>query len=555
MKCFSKRGKASSRIVRITGFLLCLVTALSLILSVPAAAETQQKVIRVGWYETPFNRKDAFGRRTGYAYEYQRKIAAYTGWKYEYVEGNWPELMQMLKNGQIDLMSDVSYTEERAQEMLYASLPMGEELYYLYIDPDNQEISAENYATLNGKKVGVTKGSIQKDLFMAWLEKHGISVELEELDCSEAESLVLLRKGKLDAFVTLDSYGDPEIATPLWKIGSSDFYFAVSKNRADLLPELDAAMNRIQDENKHYNEQLSVKYLKSSGTNLYLTVAEREWLEAHGPIRVGYQDNYLAFCAADPTTGELTGALKDYLEIASGVLQNASPVFETRVYPTASAAMEALKNGEVDCMFPANLTDYDGEAVGVVMSPPMMRTEMEAVIRAEDKADFLRRNQVRVGVNRGNPNYEMFLLDHFPNWTPVYDTDTPACLNAVAEKRADCVIISNYRFRDIARQSERLGLTTVYTGVDMDYCFAVKEGNTILYSILAKIIDNVPESTVNASLTYYSTDNSKPGFTDIIMNYPIPAVISAVVAIVLIILAIRGVRIARKTPGKQASGE
>ena len=555
MKSFLMSRKASRHIIRITGVLLCLMMAFSLFLTGPAAAETEQKVIRVGWYETPFNHTDAFGRRTGYAYEYQRKIAAYTGWKYEYVEGNWPELMQMLKDGRIDLMSDVSYMEERAQYMLYASLPMGEELYFLYIDPDNKEISSENYTTLNGKKVGVTRGSIQKDLFTAWLEKHGISVELEELDCSEAESLNLLHKGQLDAFITLDTYGDPEIATPLWKIGSSDFYFVVSKQRADLLPELDAAMNRIQDENKHYNEQLSVKYLKGTGTNLYLTAAEREWLDAHGPIRVGFQDNYLAFCAADPETGELTGALKDYLEIASGVLQNASPVFEARVYPTASAAMEALKNGEVDCMFPANLTDYDGEVAGVVMSPPMMRTEMEAVVRAEDKADFLRRNQVRVGVNRGNPNYEMFLLDHFPNWTPVYDTDTPACLNAVAEKRADCVIISNYRFRDIARQSERLGLTTVYTGVDMDYCFAVKEGNTILYSILAKIIDNVPESSVNASLTYYSTDNTKTGFADILLSHPVPAVISALIAIALIILAIRGLRTARKTPGKQASGE
>ena len=550
MKGFLMSGKTSLRIMRITGVLLCLMMILSLFPAVPAAAETQQKVVRVGWYETPFNHKDAYGRRTGYAYEYQRKIAAYTGWRYEYVEGNWPELMEMLRSGRIDLMSDVSFTEERSREMLYASLPMGEELYFLYIDPGSRDILSEDYSTLNGKKVGVTKGSIQKDLFISWAEARGVSVELEEMECSEAESLDMMHEGKLDAFVTLDTYGDPQIAAPLWKIGSSDFYFAVSKNRADLLPELDAAMNRIQDENKHYNEQLSIKYLKNAGTNLYLTASEREWLEAHGPIRVGYQDNYLAFCATDPKTGELTGALKDYLEIASGVLQTASPVFEARVYPTAAAALEALKNGEVDCMFPANLTDYDGEVAGVVMSPPIMRTRMEAVVREEDKADLLLRNQIRVGVNRGNPNYEMFLLDHFPTWTPVYDTDTQACLNAVAEKKADCVIISNYRYRDIASQCERLGLTTVYTGVDMDYCFAVKEGSTILYSIMAKIIDNVPESTVNASLTYYSTDNSKPGFSDFILSYPVAAAISIVIALVLIFLAIRGLKLERKTPGK-----
>jgi len=538
-------------IKRAATLLLCITLVALCLLPAAVSAEESPKVVRVGWYDTPFNYKDAFGRRTGYAYEYQRKIAAYTGWKYEYVEGNWPELLQLLKDGKIDLMSDVSFAEDRTEYMLYSSIPMGEELYYLYITPENKEISAEDFSTLNGKTVGITKGSVQKGQFLAWAESRGISVEILDLECSEAESLVKLNKGEMDAFVTLDTYGDPNVAVPLWKIGASDFYFAVSKARANLLPELDMALNRIQDENKHYSEQLTAKYLQNAGTNLYLTVEEREWLDAHGPIRVGFQDNYLAFCAADQN-GNLTGALKDYLEFASGVLQNASPVFEAVVYPTASAALEAVKNGEVDCMFPANLTDYDAEQAGVVMTQPMMRTEMDAVVRAKDKKDFLRSSKVRVGVNQGNPNYEMFLMDHFPDWTPVYYPDTPACLDAIAAGNADTVIISNYRYRDISRQCDRLNLTTVYTGVNMDYCLAVRDGNTLLYSILSKIIGNVPESTVNAALTYYSADVSKPGFGDFILAYPIPAIVAAVIALILIILAVRGVLIT-KSPGKNSS--
>lgn len=60
------------------------------------------KTVRVGWYESPFNMTDQFGRRSGYAYDYQQKIAAYTGWNYEYVEGSWPDLLQMLMDGEID---------------------------------------------------------------------------------------------------------------------------------------------------------------------------------------------------------------------------------------------------------------------------------------------------------------------------------------------------------------------------------------------------------------------------------------------------------------------
>jgi ABC-type amino acid transport substrate-binding protein len=281
---------------RAAALLICAVlAALCLLPACALTEENHQKVVRVGWYETPFNHKDTFGRRTGYAYEYQRKIAAYTGWKYQYVEGNWPELMQMLRDGRIDLMSDVSYLEERAEYMLYSSLPMGEELYYLYVDPGNKEISADDYRTLNGKKVGITRGTVQIGLFDKWLKDRGLSVELVELDTPEAESIALLHTGAMDAFITLDTYGDPESAVALWKIGSSNFFFAVSKKRPDLLPELDAAMNRIQDENKHYNEQLSNKYLKNTGTNLYLSLEEREWLEAHGvnPSRLIVEDHSL----------------------------------------------------------------------------------------------------------------------------------------------------------------------------------------------------------------------------------------------------------------------
>ena len=202
--------------------LLSIVAQAAPVLTVNA--EDTRTVVRVGWHEPPYFITDETGRKSGYSYEYQRKVAAYTGWEYEYVEGSWADLMQMMKEGKIDLLSDVSYSEERTRDMLFTSIPMGTEVYYVFVSPDNTEICSENLSSLNGKT-----------------------------------------------------------------IGSSDFYFAVNKKRPDLLLELDAALNKIQDENKYYDQQLHDKYLKATET-----------------IRVGYQDNYLAFCAKDPSTGALT---------------------------------------------------------------------------------------------------------------------------------------------------------------------------------------------------------------------------------------------------------
>ncbi|MBR6185189.1 MAG: transporter substrate-binding domain-containing protein [Clostridia bacterium] len=529
---------------------ICFFLLLSYILSAavfPVHAFCEESVtVRVGWHEAPYYFTDQLGRRFGYSYEYQQKIAAYTGWNYEYVEGSWAELMQMLLDGEIDLMANVSYTKERAQSILYASLPMGTEAYYVFVSPDNTEISSDDYASLNGKKIGVAKGTIQSGLFREWAEAHNIQADLTETTGTEEESLLLLGT-QLDAFITMDVNADPKKAVPVWKIGSSDFYFALSGKRSDLLPQLNAAMSRIQDENIYYSQQLNEKYLKNVETNLYLSLGEKEWLQDHGTIRVGYQDNYMAFCAKDANTGKLIGTLNDYLEYASTAFENAQLTFEAIAYPTASAAIEALQNGEIDCMFPANLIAYDAESLGVVMTPTLMKTEMDAVVRASDQKEFIRKDQVTVAVNRGNTNYELFLMDHFPSWKINYYLDTHEGLEAVAAGKSDCVIISNYRYNNIAKLCKKLNLTTVYTGVDMDYYFAVRKGDTQLYSILARTTAVVPASTIHAALTYYSTADAKTSFLDYLKEHIIAVLLGFILVVLLILLLlVRSIRAERK---------
>ena len=539
----SARNTPFGRLRRSSAIVLLLILSLAVFSPAAAQASSSGKTVRVGWYESPFNSTDKSGRRSGYAYEYQLKIAAYSGWNYVYVNGSWSDLMQMLIDGEIDLLSDVSFTEERAGKMLFSDLSMGTEEYCIFIAPGNTEITSQDFSTLNGRRIGVNKGSVQADMYRGWAERHGVSAELVELTCTEGESQEMLINGTLDAYVSLNAYGDPERYLPLCKVGYSDFYFAVNKDRPDLLAELDSAMSRIQDENPYYNQRMFEKYVQRYGSNAFLTTEESSWLAAHGAIRVGYQDNYLAFCAEDPATGELTGALKDYLETASGCVANAHIDFETKSFATASAALEALKRGEVDCVFPANLSGYDGETMNVLMTPSLMRTDIFAIVRTADQDIFSKREHVIVAVNEGNPNYDSFLLDNFPRWRKVYYRTTAECLKAVSEGVADCVLVSSYRYNNIARLCDKYELTPFSTGVGLDYCFAVAVGNTELYSILAKTTGLVPTSTVNASLSTYIAKDSKLTLGDFIADN-IGAVIAVALAVlaVILVLLIRSIR-------------
>ena len=109
--------------------------------------------------------------------------------------------------------------------------------------------------------------------------------------------------------------------------------------------------------------------------------------------------------------------------------------------------------------------------------------------------------------------------------------------------KADCVIISNYRYNNISKQCEKLHLTTVYTGVDMDCCFAVGEGNGALYSILSKTTDVIPQVAINSALTYYSTEDVKTGFFEFLFEHlPLILLVIAVIILVIMGLLIRSIR-------------
>ncbi len=527
---------------------LCLVLALTLAL-VPAAhaAAKENKVVRVGWYESAFHRTDSFGRRSGYGYEYQQRIAAFTGWTYEYVEGSWSELYEKLVAGEIDLLSDVSYTPARAETILFSAEAMGSEDYHVFIAPDNTDIRPDDFSTFNGKRVGVSKNSIQEQLFLDWAEKHDVHPEIVELSVKTPELLEMLARGEIDILVTLDTYGKSADIVPVCKVGFAESFFGISRSRPDLKRELDTAMNRILEENRDFNQQLAEKFNPASSLNSFLTSEELAWLAGHGTIRVGYRDNLLPFCSLDPGSQTLTGALSDCLAFAFDCQKNAELHFETRAFDSVDAALQALANGEIDCFFPVSLSAYDGEGLGLLVSDPFVRTEIFAAVRTADQLGVSNEREMAVAVLQGDPNSLTFLMDFFPNWHAVEYPDESACYRAVASGEADCVLVSNYRLNRASNASAKYGLSILATGEAMDMSFAVRREDYDLFSILNKVTRLMPDATINSSLTNYSFARDRVTFWEFLRDNMITVVaIAAVVLSVILLLLLHSMRAENK---------
>ena len=544
------KGKRSAR--RFLASLLCAMVVIALAMPCAAwAQEAERKVVRVGWYDSSFCYWDEFGRRCGIDVEYQEKISAYTGWTFEYVEDSWSNLFQMLKNGEIDLLSDVSYKPERTEFMSFPDLPMGSEAYYIYIDAENREITAENPASFNGKRIGVNVGSIQEGFLRDWVERNGLSLEIVPLDLSEADSLDMLTRGEIDGYTTVYSFGSEQKIVPVSRIGASDYYYAVNRERPDLLAELNMALSGIQDEDPEFRHRISESNNYNTNTNIFLTPAQEDWLKAHGPIRIGYRDDCLPFCDADKDTGELTGALGDYLTHAANHLRRYNIRFEPHPYASTEAALKAMKAGEIDCVFPVNLSSYDAAGMDVRMTAPAMKTEMNAVMRASDMHSLSRDSSITFAVHADDLNIETFIMDKYPASSRKKYKDGRACFQAVASGDADCILVSAYRMPAAEEIMSKSRLFSVPTGETMPLSFAVSRADRELYFILNKTSVTTNSDDMDSALASYMHANQKISLTQFLKDNWLAVMLTMIAVFTVIIILLLQKLKAERTANEQ----
>lgn len=543
--CLTLTGLAALHIV--AGILVCMF----MLSFTSNALENDEKVVRVGWYESTYCFKDQLGRRNGMAYEYQQKISAYTGWSYEYVEGTWPELYQMLIDGKIDMLSDVSYTKERAESILFPSVPMGSESYYIFVRSGNMDLTMEDISSFDGKVFGVDKGSVMETLTKEWAEKNNLNIIIKEsMELSVDETIEQLVRGEIDAYVTVDSYGDRQECVPVCQVGSSDYYFAVSKDRSDLLKELNVALTNIQNEDPYYNQRLSKEYIWSANANTYLSEKERAWLNEHGKVRVGYRNNYMPFCSEED--GKMVGALQDFLAKSSDVLKNADIEFETIAYNTTGESLDALEQGEVDVVFPVNLSPYDMEEMGILSTESFMDSEIFAVVKPGNSKDIFNDEDVTVVLLEGNINFDIFVKDFYPLWKIEHRPSLDECYNAVSQGEADCAMVNSYRITQNDRLRKRYKLSLLATGEDMAFSFGIRKGNKELYAILNKIVNVTEKAQMETSLSRYSGTTGKVTFEDYLYDNAISFIaIAAIIASIILFLMLTKIRADKKAEDRQ----
>ena len=480
------------------------------------AAETnndekqQTQTIRIGAFEDTFNYVDKNGVRRGYGYELMQALAGYTGWKFEYVKCDWSNCFDKLENGEIDIMGDISYTDERAQKMLFPDEPMGEEKYILYADLSDMDIETSDFKSLDGKRVGVLLGTEPEIMLTEWENKNGIHTEHVNVNNNDVEKK--LANHEIDCFVSLEeSIWSEQGISSVTTIGKSGIYFAINKERSDIKTKMDYAMRQLEQDSPFFKSDLYKKYF-TLDYKQSLTGKEKSWVEEHGGIKIGFLNNDQAIFSMDQETGKLTGMLAEYISYAKDCLGNQTLEFNIRGYDDYNEMLQALQDHEIDMIFYAGRNPDLAEKKGYTLTNTAWTYSLMAVT---DEKYFNEDKSYTVAVPKEQEALKQHIAFSYPRWKLVdYDSFADAA-DMVMNEKADCFLMGTSQALkyDNERDFKSVPLTKT-----MEACFAVRDGEGILLSILNKTLKDMPSDMLTSALAIYDSTADKVTFYDFVKD-------------------------------------
>ena len=505
------------------------------------AAETnndekqQTQTIRIGAFEDTFNYVDKNGVRRGYGYELMQALAGYTGWKFEYVKCDWSNCFDKLENGEIDIMGDISYTDERAQKMLFPDEPMGEEKYILYADLSDTDIGMSDLKSLDGKRVGVLMDTEPELMLTEWENKNGIHTEHVNVNNNDDVEKKLANH-EIDCFVSLEeSIWSEQGISSVTTIGKSGIYFAINKERSDIKTELDYAMRQLEQDSPFFKTDLYKKYFTLDYIQV-LTGKEKIWVEEHGGIRIGFLNNDPAIFSMDEETGKLTGMLAEYTSYAKDCLGNQTLEFNIQAYDNYDEMIQALQNREIDMIFYVGRNPYFAEQNGYALTNTAWTYSLMAVT---DEKKFDENKVYTVAVPKEKYALKQHIAFSYPEWKIVDCDSLDNAADMVIQEKADCFLMgaSQALIYDNRQNFKSFPLTNT-----MEACFAVRGGEGSLLSILNKTLKAMPSDMLTSALAIYDSTPDKVTFLDFIKDNMLAFIVTAgflslvIIGIILVLL-------------------
>ncbi len=217
--------------------------------------------LTLGWTEwKPLQYYNNRGELEGLQIDFIREIAKQMGCKLSYVEGNWQQLLDYIKSGEIDFIADATATTQRKEFALF-SVPFRRDSFTVYVRTKErtkyQPYSLEQLK-LMGFKLALTEGYLYGGQIELWKNDKKYNQYLSYAVTTE-ENMKRLSNNEIDGFVEdplVVSYkmrsGDKELSSHVSPLSfrtfglEASFMFSKKTVSKDLVKQFNQALLKVQ---------------------------------------------------------------------------------------------------------------------------------------------------------------------------------------------------------------------------------------------------------------------------------------------------------------------
>lgn len=495
----------------------------------------EKKVIRVGFPEQEgLSEVDEYGKFSGYTYDYLQEIAQYTGWEYEFVQlpGHINDvlstMLQMLQDGELDLMGAMVYNDQLAQMYSYPSSSYGTAYTTLRVLTENSKINEMNYQNIPNLRIGVYASSkVGLEELVGFTMRNGL--EYVTVPYSDDENLLdALKSGEVDTILSR-SVSPLDGTRAIARFEPKPFYFATTHGNYEIVNAIDNALLMISDADPSFANTLYQKYFDGDSGSLRLNDSERSYLTRCPVLRVAVAPNSAPFETYSGEEGGYYGISFDILEYIS---ENTGLQFQYVAADSTEHIMEMLRDGQADLA--ASIPYHYESAQKYQFSLTRPYTSTEVIMAARKGIDpYFLPNQ-RLAVPRG------FVLPEKTSGTVLWMDTVQDCLEAVNSGDADYCYGNGYAVQYYCNQ-KRYGNLVLTPQSNQVYRFCIGISHSVdnsLLTIFNKTLRGLPEGELQA-IVYQNTIPDQENVTLLTLVESNPQ--QAVLYVSLIMLLVVGV--------------
>ncbi|MEG2068234.1 MAG: EAL domain-containing protein [Acidaminococcaceae bacterium] len=312
-----------------------------------ATTNRQQNKVKVAWITTDgFFTIDQNNNRSGYGYDYLDKIAEHTGWKYEFIICSFPEAMQKVAQGEIDLITPLAYKENREADFEYARYPLGAALNGIYICKAHEEHPNRANLALEDLVIGTTVDEIRKeglDIFAKTVEEPLQIITYPTIEAAKEACLA----HEIDA-VVLSDFEKSEQFSVVKYLNLIPFYVATAKGNTKIIDGVNYGMQEIKLFDRFYEKNLYEKYnIFIADYAVIFTKKEQAYLASHPVLKVGVDIQKKPVEYLDADTGLPVGISVD---LTKKIAEKCGIKFEFVHPKNLTNSIEMLNNGKLDIL-------------------------------------------------------------------------------------------------------------------------------------------------------------------------------------------------------------